>query len=126
MVKNIIETWRSIIITEDSSWVIFEHGTCIVFKSPDPPLNLKKEAIDLLKKWGPVVPGTPSGDFNIISLEQQSGWVITCHHPDIINYVDRSEFDEFQLVGEVNIGLLGRSKRDADAKSLKVIHIEKK
>ena len=28
-------------------------------------------------------------------------------------------------LGEVHIGLLGRSKRDDDAKSLKVIHVER-
>jgi len=126
MTENIIDTYRSIIVTEDSSWVVFKHGTCVIFKNPDPKLDLKKEAIKLLKEWGPVVPGTPSGDFNITTLTEQPGWVVTCHHPDIIDYVDRSDFDEKMLVGEINIGLMGRSKRDKDAKSLKVMHVEKK
>ena len=126
MTEDIIDTYRSIIVTKDSSWVVFEHGTCVIFKNPDPQLDLKKEAIKLLKEWGPVVPGTPAADFSITSLTEHPGWVVTCHHPDIINYVDRSEFDEKLLVGEVSIGLRGRSKRDADAKSLKIIHIEKK
>ena len=50
MTINYIDAWRSIIVTEDSSWVIFEEGTCVVFKSPDPKLDLKKEAIKLLKE----------------------------------------------------------------------------
>ncbi len=127
MGENIIDTYRSIITTEDASWVIFEHGTCVIFKNPDPNLDLKKEAINLLKEWGPVYPGTPAGDFNVTGLENDPGSIVTCHHPDIINYVKRSDVarDEFQLVNEAQIGLFGRSRRDLDAKSLKVIHVEK-
>ena len=125
MTTNYVKVYEEIIVTEDASWVIFENGTCVVFKNPDPKLDLKEEAIKLLKEWGPVVPGTSAGDFNITTLTQHPGWIVTCHHPDIINYVSPTDFDEKQLVGEVNIGLFGRSMRDTDAKSLKVIHVQK-
>ena len=74
---------------------------------------------------GPVYPGSAAGDFNIIKLTDRPGWVVTGHHPDILNYVSPDEFEEDEPT-EVAIGLLGRGKRDADSRSLNIVHIEDK
>ena len=77
-----------------------------------------------MKEWGPVHAGSPAGDFATINLENGSGWVVTCHHDDILTYVDSDDVDEG--ASELVVGLLGRSKRDQDAETLRVIHIEDK
>ena len=57
----------------------------------------------------------------MITLDEHLGWVVTSHHPDILNYVGPGEVDEGST--DVVIGLLGRSKRDRDAKGLRVVHV---
>ena len=58
-----------------------------------------------------------------ITLSVGSGWVVTGHHPDILNFVFADEGDDDN---HVPIGLLGRSLRAMDAEYLRVVHIEDK
>jgi hypothetical protein len=119
---ELVETWRNIIVGEGKSWVLFEHGTCVIFSSPvaDPTA----EATALLKEWGPVVPGTPAGDFDVIELQNHPGWVVTCHHPDILMYVGPEEFEAREEPDDLVIGLTGRARRHQDAEELRVVHVE--
>jgi hypothetical protein len=121
--KALVDTWRRIIVGEGKSWVLFKHGTCVILMAT-PPGELQEQAMALLKEWGPVVPGTPAGDFDVIELQDDPGWVVTCHHPDILTYVGVDEFEEGETPDDVVIGLIGRSKRDQDAAELEVVHIE--
>ncbi|NHK29799.1 MAG: hypothetical protein FK730_00510 [Asgard group archaeon] len=126
--ESLIDILRDIIKGEKKIWVMFEHGTCIIIKKPED--NIQSQAIELLKKWGPVVPGTSAGDFNVIDLDNNPGWVVLYHHPDILNYVSpeeiKKEFSEDLIGDQMTIGLFGRKKRHDDAISLKIIHIEGK
>jgi hypothetical protein len=121
--NDLVEIWRSIIQGDSKSWVLFEHGTCVILMQPE--VDLAAQAKVLLAEWGPVQVGTDSADFNVIELENGSGWVVTCHHPDILTFVPADE-DKADEPAEIMIGLMGRSVRDEDAKELKVIHIEDK
>lgn len=121
MKRDLIQTWRSIITEEDKSWVLFENGTCIIMMSPE---NIQKKAIELMNEWGAVHAGSSAGDFSTIELKANSGWVVTCHHNDILTYVDPEEISSD--LPDYVIGLLGRSKREEDAKTLNVIHVETK
>jgi hypothetical protein len=119
-VNTLVEIWRQIILGSGKSWVAFAHGTCVILMEPKE--DLATQAVDLLREWGPVHVGTPAGDFNTITLPHQRGWVVTCHHSDILTYVGPDEVE-----GEPNaliVGLIGRSKRDQDAQQLQVIHVE--
>ena len=58
-----------------------------------------------------------------ITLSDGSGWVVTGHHPDILNFVFADEGDDDN---HVPIGLLGRSLRAMDAEYLRVAHIKDK
>jgi hypothetical protein len=120
-VDPIVEDWRRILASEHEAWVIFKNGTCVVAKLSDD--DLAGHAASLLKEWGPVHAGTPSGDFAVRRLAEDGGWVVTCHHPDILTYVS---LDEVMLpeTPEMIVGLLGRSKRQADAEALEILHIE--
>ncbi|MFX0090993.1 MAG: hypothetical protein ACFFBD_04455, partial [Candidatus Hodarchaeota archaeon] len=60
-ITDLINTWRTIILGAQKSWVMFEHGTCVILMEPQE--DLQAQAKELLKEWGPVVPGTPLGDF---------------------------------------------------------------
>ncbi|KAL2802747.1 hypothetical protein BJX63DRAFT_99248, partial [Aspergillus granulosus] len=117
------DTWRSILTGGNTkSWVLFEHGTCVILMTPTAE-DLAIQAIDILKEWGPVHVGTPAGDFNVIDLEgEPGGYVVTGHHNDVLNYVPPDAVEKG--APDMVAGLIGRGNRDADAKELKVIHVE--
>lgn len=117
----LIERWRAIIQGPEKSWVLFGNGTCVILMQPE--VDLVTQATELLKVWGPVQVATPSADFNIIEPADAPGWVVTCHHRDILTYVGPEEFPGVRP-SEIAIGLLGRAKRDRDAHELEVIHVE--
>ncbi|MGC9781534.1 MAG: hypothetical protein HZR80_20010 [Candidatus Heimdallarchaeota archaeon] len=71
--NSLVDTWRFIVDDERKSWVVFELGTCVIVKDLEEDLDIK--AKELLKAWGPVVPGTSAGDFNVLELEGHPGWV---------------------------------------------------
>src|SRR3954470_5207367 len=107
-VDDLVEAWRSSIAGEGKSWVLFEHGTCVIFTNATG--DIEKQAHDLLAEWGPVQVATPSADFNVIELAEQPGWVVTCHPPDILNYVSPDEMGPEPA--EIMVGLIGRGMRD--------------
>ena len=115
-----VEDWRHIVSGGTKSWVLFKHGTCVILMEPEE--DISKQAICLLRQWGPLHVGSSSGDFDVIHLSNYPGWVVTGHHPDVLNYVSPAEV----AVGsdDVMIGVLGRSKRNQDALELQVIHVE--
>eukprot|EP01129_Flabellula_baltica_P016184 TRINITY_DN8506_c0_g1_i1.p1 TRINITY_DN8506_c0_g1~~TRINITY_DN8506_c0_g1_i1.p1 ORF type:complete len:122 (-),score=22.52 TRINITY_DN8506_c0_g1_i1:46-411(-) len=115
---DLISTYNTIIQGTNKSWVIFSHGTVVIFN--DPSENDRERAIDLLRTYGPVHVGTPAGDFNVIELNDEIGWAVTCHHNDILTFVGK---DEVENPNDFTVGLYGRSKRDLDGHELSVIHV---
>jgi putative (di)nucleoside polyphosphate hydrolase len=120
-VGSAIEVWRRIISGQGSSWILFEHGTCVVLSQRDG--DPAERATALLREWGPVRVGTPSADFDLVELDDHLGWLVTCHHPDILSHVSRDELGD-AAPSEIAVGLLGRAKRDHDAHDLHVVHVE--
>ena len=118
--QNVSE-WGAILDGDGRSWVVFEHGTCVVLAEPEG--DLAEQARALLEEWGPVRAGTPFGDFTVSHLTHLPGWIVHCHHPDILTYVSPEELLTPDTP-EMFIGLLGRSKRNADATSPRAIHVE--
>lgn len=115
-----VDIWRRIILGEGKSWVLFENGTCVIFvEAVD---SLREQAIELMKEWGPVHAGGPAGDFSVVNLQDEPGWVVTCHHNDILTYIGPDEVGED--ASDVVIGLCGRSKRGQDAEELLIVHVE--
>lgn len=122
MAESTVEVWRRIIVGVDKCWAVFEHGTCVILLSPED--DLRRQATELMREWGPVHAGSSAGDFSVIELAQHPGWVVTGHHPDILNYVSPDEVGPG--ASDAVIGLLGRSKRHQDAEGLNITHLEDK
>ena len=116
-VTNIIDIIRGAITNSATPWVLYNNGT-IVFM-PDCSGDLASLASELLQREGPVLAGTPAGDFSVTSAE--GGWFVRSHHSDILTVVSSEEMEEGST--DLHVGLLGRSKRDSDARELQVVHV---
>jgi hypothetical protein len=119
----LVEIWRAVILGGQKSWVLFKNGTCVILMEPQ--TDLSAQAVALIKEWGPVHPGSSAGDFGTIDLTNAPGWVVTSHHNDILTFVAADEVGQRDPTDLV-VGLLGRAKRDQDARELEIIHVEDK
>lgn len=115
---GVLQTYLS---KEGAPWVLFQHGTVVVLRSPGP--DLAAQATGLLQEWGPVVVATPAGDFNVLKPPAIPGWIVTSHHADIFTYVGLEEVGGDDP-SDVFTGLMGRAKRDQDSHELAITHIE--
>src|SRR5215510_90969 len=86
---ELIEAWRATINGADKSWVVFENGTCVILMQPE--ADLTSQATALLREFGPVQAGSSFGDFTTITLDNDRGWVVACHHNDILTFVGPDE-----------------------------------
>jgi hypothetical protein len=120
---KLVEVWRKIIVGDHKSWVLFRNGTCVIFK--EPTTDLRAKALELMREWGPVYVGTPAGDFRVIGLKDYPGWVVACHHNDILTYVGPDEVPP-EKREDLQVGLYGRGKRAKDSSALAIIHVENK
>ncbi|MGV9267769.1 hypothetical protein ACWDRR_24260 [Kitasatospora sp. NPDC003701] len=119
--ETLVDTWRRLITDRAKSWVLFEHGTCVVLVGPAGADDLADRARALLAGAGPVHPGSPAGDFGVIDVGGAAGWVVTGDHPDVLTYVGPVEPAERS---DLAVGLYGRAKRHRDGTDLHVVHVE--
>lgn len=103
-------------------WVLFENGTYIIFDDISTIRDIKEEAINLMKEFGPVSAGGPAGDFSVIHLNLTEGWLVSGHGYGMYTYVHPSELDN-ESPNDLEIGLYGRSKRNSDGQNPEIIHI---
>lgn len=117
---DLVDIYKKIVIDKSASWVLFKHGTCVMFLEPQE--NIKEQAIKILREHGSVVAGTPSGDFEVTKIPEINGWVVTGDYPGIMMYVSMEEIGNNK--NDFEIGMIGRSIRERDASGLEVVHIE--
>jgi hypothetical protein len=117
--ENLIDAWRRLLAGSGKSWVLFEHGTCVVVDAPT--AELADRAKDILREFGPVHVATSAGDFRVLELNNGEGWLVTGHHPDVVTFV---ALDESPDDSHLAVGIHGRSKRDQDGTELHVVHVE--
>lgn len=118
---DLVQIYKKIIIDPLMSWVLFKNGTCVMLLSPQE--DIQAQAIKILKEHGRVVAGTPSGDFEVTKIPDINGWVVTGDYPGIMMYVPLAEG---RKKGDFEIGMIGRTKRELDAKEFGVIYVEEK
>ncbi|WP_052852476.1 hypothetical protein [Streptomyces avicenniae] len=121
--EGLVRVWREILDAPEKSWALFGNGTCVVLVEPGD--DLARQAIEVLREYGPVHVGTPSGDFEVIGLGEGRGWVVVGHHPDVLTYVPPTEEPGGAArPSDLSVGLDGRSLRDLDGRELRVVHVE--
>lgn len=59
MPQTLVDIWREIIVGDEKSWVLFENGTCVILMEPG--ADLAAQATQIIREWGPVHAGSPSG-----------------------------------------------------------------
>lgn len=118
---DLVNTYRKIVIDPNVSWIVFKNGTCVMLM--DPEEDIRVQAVKILKEHGLVVAGTSSGDFEVTKIPEINGWVVTGDCPGIMVYVS---LEEGKKDSDFEIGMIGRTKRECDAKELEVVHIEDK
>lgn len=105
-------------------WVLFKNDTYIIFDDIRTVKDVYDEAIKFMKEFGPVFPGSPAGDFNVIHLNSTEGWLVSGHGYGMYTYVHPSELDN-ETPNDLEIGLLGRSKRNSDGENPEIVHINR-
>lgn len=119
---DIISVFREVVTDPSMSWVLFKNGTCVMLLKPEKDITM--QAMNILKDHGSVVPGTPSGDFEVTRIPDIQGWIVTGFYPGIMTYVSEEEVGRKN--SDLEIGILGRTKRVLDAANSNVIHVESK
>ena len=122
--KEIIDHVKKAINPKFKDWVLFSNGTYIIFED-DTLKDKGGKAIEIMKEYGPVHIGSPAGDFFITTLNFTQGWVVGGHYYGMYTYVHPKEL---QIMGvknpsDIDIGTIGRNKRDKDGKELNIIFI---
>ncbi|MFD8392980.1 hypothetical protein ACFV2N_28205 [Streptomyces sp. NPDC059680] len=117
--ETLIDAWRRLLAGSGKTWVLFEHGTCVVLEEPTG--DLAAQATEILREFGPVRVGGPAGDFRVLELHNGEGWLVTGHHPDVVTFVP---LDDSADPSHLAVGILGRSRRDRDGTELHVVHVE--
>lgn len=117
--ETLVDAWRRLLTDSGKSWVLFEHGTCVVLDNPAG--ELAEQAKDILREYGPVHVATTAGDFRVLELKNGEGWLVTGHHPDVVTFVP---LDEPADPSHLAVGIHGRSRRHEDGTELHVVHVE--
>jgi hypothetical protein len=118
--ETLIDAWRRLLTGSGKSWVLFEHGTCVVVEDPGGD-DLAERATGILREYGPVHVATAAGDFRVLELEGDQGWLVTSHHPDVVTFVPLGDSEDDSHLA---VGVLGRTRRDEDGTQLRVVHVE--
>ena len=74
-----------------------------------------------MKEFGPVWPASAAADFSIVDLVSSKGWFVTGHGYGMYTYVHPQEVGSNPH--DVEIGVIGRSKRHEDSEELKIIYV---
>lgn len=119
---DLVDVYKKIIIDPRMNWVLFKNGTCVMLLNPED--DIRVQAVKILKEHGQATAGTPSGDFEVTKIPEINGWVVTGDYPGIMMYVALEELDKNN--SDFEIGMIGRTRRENDAKTLEVVHIEDK
>lgn len=114
-----IHFWCTLLADSYTTWVLFRHGTCVVgevegTRADDPAAR----AAAFLARYGPVQAGTDAGDFDVVAAP--GGRLVTFYRPEMLGYVSHADVPPEQ--DDLLAGVVGRARRDADAKAPRVAH----
>ena len=125
IVNELLERVKLAINPAFSDWVLFKNGTYIIVDDADSNFDVPANAVRAMREYGPVSVGGPAGDFEVFHLDETEGWVVGGHGYGMYTYVHPSELTATSP-SDVEIGLLGRSKRDLDGADPTILHVNSK
>jgi hypothetical protein len=106
------------------AWAVFANDTFFLTAPADelPESSthdaIREAAIEALRDLGPVVPGTPAGDFRCTRLDHffpdEAVWVVLFDEDDVGGVIVGPESD-------VEAGLLARANRQADCEAERIV-----
>ena len=85
--------------------------------------SIDAQALEAMEGYGEVMVGGPPGDFNVIPQDNRDA-VVSGHCPYMYTMVLKSEIEEKEVASEVMVGMFGRSKRQQDFETQKIVHRE--
>ena len=112
------------------AYAVFAHGTIVLFEEViTNNEEVEQKAVEAMNRYGPVMPGSPAADFNVVSVQAKfgGGWMVTSWNKNIYTLVLPDSKDELKVednADDLVVGLQGRGKRHLDSQELKVIHVE--
>ena len=101
-------------------WVLFSNNTYAIVEDERANSDPRVYALEKMRNFGRVHVGSPAGDFSVTTLHETEGWSASGHGQGIYTYLHPSELKSRR---PMKIGLHGRSKRDADAKELRIVYV---
>ena len=105
-------------------WTLFSNGTYIIVEKNEDVKNIEEYSLKHISEYGPVHVGSPAGDFSVIDLTETEGWCVTGHGYGMYTYVHPSEI-EVKEDKNLEIGMLGRGKRQKDSEDKKIIYVNR-
>jgi hypothetical protein len=99
---------------------MFKHGSVVVFNDREDALDaaLKRDAVEIMKRDGPVVAGTAQGDFETVFVD--GGAVVLSHNPNLVTVAEHVTDED--AGNSLRVGLRLRSARDTDSRGPEVVH----
>ena len=115
--SKMVATFKKVIVN-NNSWVLFEHGTVVIFSPEEAArLNLREEAVRRLRSL------EIRTDVVVAEwLGQGRGWIVNCGDDFILNYVPH----DGDYVGRYDRIVEMRKHQINDQQGLKIIHVEKR
>ena len=129
-----VRFWRRLFQKAPNGWVLFRHGTLIAAEGGEADADA---ALDIIRQYGPVRPGSPNGDFSVYVMKGRRGWLVTCNHPRLLKHVGREVLDQTNWQGvrigtfrgeqrRWQVGLVGRDIRHRDSLAPEIVHVERR
>lgn len=114
---------KGLLNSQNKSWVLFKNQTFVILQEGQHTKESASEtATEMMKKFGPVYPGCPAGDFNVLETKDNNGWIVTGHCDDMFTFVDEGQAKKED--GIMVIGLVGRGMRNQDGINPEIVHVE--
>lgn len=115
--RALVANWPTLLRSPTTSFVLFEHGTCVVCVEGGPE-PLATHATRTVRESLPR-PGGPAGDFTVRRLGDH-GALVGFDHPDVFVLLLP---EECGALDDLRLGLRGRHRLHRDASSPSVAHV---
>lgn len=122
--KRLLTYVQSAIIPIYKDWVVFEHGTYVIFDNIDTVPDIQKSALAHLKAYTPKTVLDNNWDFTISDLDETDGWSVYGNGYGIYTFVHATELS--MGASPLQVGAYAKTKRALDEKNPKIIFISSK